>query len=58
MNAYVLVIMTWLAQNQNWVISQQEYADMDSCVNAANIITGMTKPDKSKVQWACVPKKN
>jgi len=58
MTAYVLVIMTWLAQNQNWAVSQQEYADMDSCVNAAKIITGMTNPDKHKIQWACVPKKN
>ena len=56
MTAYVLVFMTWMGQN--WAISQQEYANMDSCANAAKIITGMTRLDNTKVQWACVPKKN
>ena len=61
MTAYVLVIMTWVATgygNGGWTISQQEYANMDSCANAAKIIVGMTRPDNTKIQWTCVPKKN
>lgn len=58
MTAYVLVFMTWMAQNQNWAVSQQEYADMQSCQNAANIVTKMIEGNPRKVQWACLPKQN
>lgn len=61
MNAYILVLMTWISTpygNGGWVTSQQEYANMASCQNAAKIITGMTRPDKTKIQWTCLPKEN
>ena len=61
MSAYVLVIMTWISGANGtggWSISQQEYANMNSCTNAAKIITGMTKPNNPKIQWSCLPKEN
>lgn len=63
MSAYVLVLMTWVG-NGAWTISQQEYANMASCQNAAGIITKMvtdkapTPWPKNKIQWACLPKDN
>ena len=60
MNAYVLVIMTWISGANGtggWSISQQEYANMNSCQNAAGIVTNMVR-DKKTIQWACIPKEN
>jgi hypothetical protein len=60
MSAYVLVIMTWISGANGtggWGISQQEYANMASCQNAAGIITNMVKDEKT-IQWACIPKEN
>ena len=61
MNAYILVFMSWISTGNGtggYQISQQEYTNMESCTNAAKIISAMSRPDNAKVQWTCVPKKN
>lgn len=59
MSAYVLVIMTWIGTgygNGGWQVSQQEYANMASCQNAAEIVSSITKD--AKIKWGCIPKNN
>ena len=61
MNAYVLVFASWINSTLavgGWQISQQEYADMQSCQNAARITMQMIEADNRKIKWACLPKKN
>lgn len=61
MNAYILVFASWINSTiamGGWQISQQEYADMQSCQNAARITIQMIEADNRKIKWACLPKKN
>lgn len=64
MNAYVLVFASWINTTPGypavggWQFSQQEYADMQSCQNAARITMQMIEADNRKIKWACLPKKN
>ena len=51
MSAYVLIIV-WSLGGVG--VSQQEYANMESCQNAGAIVKRMS----STVRWACVPKDN
>lgn len=55
MSAYILVIISLVGGS---AVSQQEYANIESCQNAGAVIARMSAEGRSKPRfdWVCLPK--